>query len=65
MSWVSKALGLDKNKKLGNVINDALHTMIRRFLEDNKAKYLAAMQKVGVSSFVAMAGWNALMAELD
>lgn len=65
MSWLSKWLGLDKNEKVRDAVDDALHALLRRFLDDVKPKYLAAMKGAGVPEVIALVGWNRIMAELD
>lgn len=65
MSWLSKWLGIDRNKKVRRAVDDALHALLRRFLEDVKPKYLAALTGAGVPEAIALIGWNRIMAELD
>lgn len=61
MSWISKALGLDKNKDLLKQINEVLANAAVPQLTAMKAKYLKLCIAKGVSEDAARTTWDTLL----
>ena len=65
MSWLSKKLGLDKNKDLLGRINIALRLATAGEIRKLQAKFMNALGKKGVSLEDAETCWNVLLDVLE
>ena len=65
MSWLSKKLGLDKNKELRDRINAALKMATNSEVRKLQSKFMSALTAKGVSLEDADTAWYVLMDVLD
>ena len=65
MSWISKKLGLDKNKELRDRINAALKMATNSEVRKLQSKFMSALTAKGVSLEDADTAWYVLMDVLD
>lgn len=61
MSWISKKLGLDKNKELRDRINAALKMATNSEVRKLQSKFMSALTAKGVSLEDADTAWYVLM----
>jgi len=65
MSWLSKKLGLDKNKELRDRINAALKMATNSEVRKLQSKFMSALTAKGVSLEDADTAWYVLLDVLD